>query len=240
MRRNVLSLLAAFGLALGAAQSASAADLRQPVYKAAPAPVMAAYNWSGFYMGLHAGYGWAGGEATNVGGTTVVDLNVDGFLAGAQLGWNWQAAGSPWVFGIEGDWSWTNADATGTLGGLAFTAEHNWYATATARVGYAWDRALWYVKGGAAWVDGDYCRISGGCVGNTRSGWTVGTGIEWAVADNWTAKLEYNYMDFGSDTYALLPAIAAGTDIDAHVHAVKLGLNYRFGYGGKAPISARY
>jgi outer membrane immunogenic protein len=237
MRRNVLTLLAAFGLALGMAQSASAADLRQPVYKAAPAPVIAAYNWSGFYLGIHGGYAWASEDAALVGGGTATALDPDGFLAGAQLGWNWQAPGTPWVFGIEGDWSWTNADATGTVGGLAVTSEHNWYATATARVGYAWDRTLWYVKGGAAWLDADYCRLGTGCTGNTRTGWTVGTGFEWALADSWTAKIEYNYMDFGNETFAVAPF---ATDLDTQVHAIKLGLNYRFPWGGKAPISARY
>ena len=129
---------------------------------------------------------------------TGITGNTDpsGFLGGAQIGFNWQTGA--FVFGIEGDWSWTNADGS-IASPVALTTEHNWYGTATARVGYAVDNWLWYVKGGAAWLDADYT-IGGVTFSDTRTGWTVGTGIEWALGPNWSAKLEYNYMDFGKDT----------------------------------------
>ena len=81
---------------------------------------------------------------------------------------------------------------------MALTTEHNWYGTATARVGYAVDNWLWYVKGGAAWLDADHT-IGGVTFSDTQTGWTVGTGLEWALGPNWSAKLEYNYMDFGKE-----------------------------------------
>lgn len=227
MRRLTLAILAASGIALSAT-AASAADLgRAPVYKAPPAPAPVAYNWAGFYVGGHLGYGWGtdSADATAL-GAGAGDVDVDGFLAGAQLGYNWQAGA--FVFGLEGDWSWTNGDGDVATGLGTFTAERNWYATATARVGYAWDNWLWYVKGGAAWADTDYTLVSpfipGGIAtaGDTRSGWTVGTGVEWALGPQWSAKLEYNYLDFGDDTFA-------GVNYDSENHLVKVGLNYRFG-----------
>ena len=92
------------------ASSASAADLR-PAYKAAPAPVPVAYNWSGFYAGIHGGYGW-GDINANLAGFTG-SREIDGFFGGGQIGWNWQAAGSPWVWGIEADISFGNIEDFG-------------------------------------------------------------------------------------------------------------------------------
>ena len=237
MHRFTLALAAVATIALGAT-AASAADLGQrPVYKAQPPMVVAAYNWSGFYIGGHLGYGWSKTDVhdhlTGLSGSA----DPSGFLAGGQIGFNWQTGA--FVFGIEGDGSWTNADGSRTFpGGAIVTMEHNWYATLTGRVGYAVDNWLWYVKGGGAWSDADYT-VVGPIVGTgsrsgTRSGWTVGTGLEWALAPNWSAKIEYNYLDFGNEGIG-----ATNFDVDTRVHLVKLGLNYRFDWG-KAPVVARY
>lgn len=233
MRKVTLTLLTAAGVALGA-QAASAADMSRPVYKAPPPAVVAAYNWSGFYIGGHIGYGWgsegAFDTAALVGGST----DPDGFLGGVQVGYNWQV--DRWVFGIEGDWSWTGADGATVLG-VPFSSDHSWYATLTGRLGYAWDSWMWYVKGGAAWADTEYTLLGFGTASDTRVGWTIGTGLEWAIAPNWSAKLEYNYLDFSNDSFAF---VGGPVDVDTQVHLVKLGLNYRFGDYGKAPVAARY
>jgi outer membrane immunogenic protein len=232
MRKVTLSLLAAAGIALGM-QSASAADLGRPVYKAPAPAVVAAYNWSGFYLGGHLGGAFSSEELTDIATGATASTDPDGFIGGVQAGFNWQA--DRWVFGIEGDWSWSGADGSASLVGAPYTSEHNWYATLTGRVGYAWDNWLWYVKGGAAWADIDYSYL-GVTASDTRVGWTVGTGLEWGLTPNWSAKLEYNYLDFGKDSYTF-----AGfpVDVDTQVHLVKAGLNYRFGYG-KAPVVANY
>jgi outer membrane immunogenic protein len=231
MRRFTLALAAAT-LALGVT-AASAADLgNRPVYKAQPAPVMAAYNWSGFYVGGHLGYAWGREELRDVITGVTGPSDPDGFLGGAQIGFNWQTGA--FVFGVEGDWSWTNADGSTAIPGAIVNSEHNWYSTLTARAGYAVDNWLWYVKGGAAWMDADYS-IAGVKAGETRTGWTVGTGLEWALGPNWSAKIEYNYLDFGSDRIAA----PIGVDADTQAHLVKLGLNYRFDWG-KGPVVARY
>lgn len=230
MRRFTLTLAAAATLALGVT-AASAADLgNRPVYKAQPAPVMAAYNWSGFYIGGHLGYGFGREDVRSLAGVSGA-TDPDGFLGGAQIGFNWQTGA--FVFGVEADWSWTNADGS-TVIPAAVTTEHNWYGTATARVGYAVDNWLWYVKGGAAWLDADYT-VAGVTQGDTRTGWTVGTGLEWALGPNWSAKIEYNYLDFGSERITTPLAV----DADTQAHLVKLGLNYRFDWG-KGPVTARY
>lgn len=231
MRRFTLALAAAT-LALGVT-AASAADLGQrPVYKAQPAPIMAAYNWSGFYVGGHLGYAFGREDVRDVLTGLSSATDPEGFLGGAQIGFNWQTGA--FVFGVEADWSWTNADGSTAIPGAILNTEHNWYGTATARVGYAVDNWLWYVKGGAAWMDADYS-IGGVSSGDTRTGWTVGTGLEWALGPNWSAKLEYNYLDFGSERIAA----PIGVDADTQAHLVKLGLNYRFDWG-KGPVAARY
>lgn len=251
-------LVAAAAVSLVMAMPATAADLRQPAFKAAPA--VAAYNWSGLYVGAHAGYGWADKfwqqTATN---NPVLPLDrsinsasVDGFLGGAQLGVNWQTGA--WVFGVEGDWSWTNAD--GCAGHAVFIlysacADVNWYATVTGRVGYAWDALLVYVKGGVAFADEDHVfRFMGvpdtDRPGGTRTGWTIGAGAEYGFAPNWSVKVEYAYMDFGSESLTFnylpggtAPGLVEQWDNDQDVHVVKFGINYRFGFG-KAPVVANY
>jgi outer membrane immunogenic protein len=230
MRRFTLALAAAT-VALGIS-AASAADLGQrPVYKAQPAPVVI-YNWSGFYIGGHAGYGW--GRETITDNITGVTGKTDpsGFIGGAQVGYNWQV--SQWVFGIEGDWSWTNNDGSAAIPGAIVKSEYNWYSTLTGRVGYAVDNWLWYVKGGAAWADADYS-IGGVKVGDSRSGWTVGGGLEYGLTPNWSAKIEYNYLDLGKDNIGA----PIGVHADSQVHLLKAGLNYRFDWG-KGPVTARY
>ena len=118
------------------------------------------------------------------------------------------------------------------------------------RLGYAFDRSMFYVKGGAAFMDATYSATTTAAGGvfpsstfsDTRTGWMLGVGFEQALADNWTWKIEYNYMDFGSDDVTLTTAGFGTTttlDTDTDVHVVKLGVNYRFGYS-KAPVVAKY
>ena len=242
MRRYSLVALTAVGLTIGVVQSASAADIARPVYKAAPV-VATAYNWSGFYIGIHGGYGW--GDVNLLGGSG----DIDGWFAGGTLGWNWQGAGSPWVFGIEVDSAWSNIerDVTTVAGGIVANAfsDLTYFGTARARLGYAFDRAMIYATGGLAWGHneiGASVAVPGFVVGatssNTHMGYAVGAGVEWALANNWTAKVEYLYLDLGSETY-FGGAAGGGFDASLDVHTVKVGLNYRFDWG-KGPVVARY
>lgn len=185
--------------ALFAAAPASAADVpvrqQQPYYKAAPAPV---FNWTGFYFGGHIGYGW---------GDTLVGGDMDGFLGGVQAGYNWQLSRN-WVFGIE-------ADISGTDLNNAVPAHVDYLGTLRARVGYTWDRTMFYGTGGLAWN-----RASVVGVHDTDVGYALGLGLEWAFAPNWSAKVEYMYYAF--DNTSFVPT-------DLEISTVKFGVNYRFG-----------
>jgi outer membrane immunogenic protein len=159
------------------------------------------------------------------------------------------------VLGTEVDFSWADVKGDQTsalLGGFASvsrTSKATWMGTATTRLGYAWDRVLVYSKIGAAWAHFDYndnLSILGTSVYNsgaseTRSGWTVGTGIEWAFLGNWSVKAEYDYIDFGRRTVDFAPVggfIPVNLDVDQRISQVKVGLNYRF--GGMGPVVAKY
>ena len=255
MKKTLLAGAAVAALTLGALPATAADIANQPVYKA-PVAVPMVYNWTGFYVGGNIGYGWGSEDWTQTFSSTGLPLdrsgsstNLNGFLGGAQAGFNWQAG--QWVFGLEGDWSWTNAD--GCSGHVVFPAyggctNANWYATITGRAGLAWDRTLLYGKGGVAFVDESHFITFNGVQttnnpSETRTGWTVGAGIEYAFWDNWSAKLEYNFMDFGKDnsmfTYTANPAgLSERWNIEQTVNVVKLGVNYRFNWG--APVVAKY
>jgi outer membrane immunogenic protein len=244
MRRG---LLAAVGLmsATMLSGAALAADIARPMYKAPPAGVMpVAYDWTGFYIGGHVGYGWADKSWTDSFGLAATH-HADGFLGGGQVGFNYQI--NQFVFGVEGDVSWANLSGSQTvplLGGGTDTINSNvdWTSTLTGRLGLAFDRWLVYGKGGVAWA-GDRFSTSRYTapfvteISDTRWGWTAGAGVEYAFAPQWSAKLEYNYMDFGTRNYTFA-AGGISTDIDQQIHAVKFGINYKFGGGG--PIMARY
>lgn len=220
----------AFAL-LTAASCVQAADLSRPAYKAPIA--VASYSWAGFYLGAHVGWGQAHKDwfvFVNDGGT---EHKADGFLGGGQIGFNWQSG--KWVFGVEVDASLAGFKGSSVCPQVSFTCRTKveWLATAAGRIGYAFDPILLYVKGGAAWA-GDRFRMdtvfssSVLTADQTRTGWTIGGGGEYALAGNWSAKIEYNYMDFGHKI-ASLSGIEA--DIDQQVHRVIFGLNYRFNRG---------
>jgi outer membrane immunogenic protein len=231
---------AIIGAALLVSGQALAADISAPVYRAPV--VVPAYNWSGVYVGGFGGYGTGDGNSTFLGGS----IDMDGWFGGGLIGVNYQAVGSPWVFGIEvdsafaalkGDVSATIAPATMTLGG-----EITYFGTARGRIGYAWDGVLVYGTGGFAWgkAEVDVTLTAPGISATisekkTHTGWTAGGGVEWALVDGWTAKVEYLYVALGSEEYFA----PGGFDADFNSHTVKLGLNYRFG-GGKGPIVSKY
>jgi outer membrane immunogenic protein len=236
-------LFVSVALAALVASPALAADISRPppaAYKAPP-PVVSYYNWSGCYFGGHAGGLFARKDWTEA--TTGTDLgshNADSYLAGAQVGCNIQVGGG-WVFGIQGDYAWTDANGSHTNNGFTFNTQIDSLASVTGRVGYAWDRFLGYVKGGGAWerdnYDFSFAGVTVGTASETRSGWTVGVGSEYAFTDFLTGFIEYNYYDFGnrSNTFSNGDII----DIKETKNVVKGGLNFKFG-GWGPPVGARY
>ena len=206
-------------LALGVVP-ASAADLqRRPVMPAkAPAYIAPVYNWSGFYAGINGGGGWGGSEFSAPFASGSFDTS--GGLVGGTLGYNWQV--NQIVFGLEGDIDWSNIRGSAGCGGTTCETRNDWLSTVRGRFGYAFDRFLPYVTGGAAFgnVKTDIAGI--GSSNNTKTGWTVGGGVEYGLGGPWSIKAEYLYVDLGSSDSVL------GSSADFHTNIVRAGLNYRF------------
>jgi len=214
-------LLAGIGLlALGVA-SATAADIprRQAMPAKAPAYVPPPlYNWTGLYVGINGGGGW--GRSDFSAPLASGSFNTSGALVGGTLGFNYQMGQV--VFGLEGDIDWSNLRGSGTCAGLSCSVRNNWLGTARGRLGYAIDRFMPYVTGGAAFGDIKTSVAGLGDSRTTKAGWTVGGGIEAAIAGPWTAKVEYLYVDLGRGGSVL------GSDAKFQTNIVRAGLNYRF------------
>jgi len=214
---------------------ALAADL--PAYAPEPVPVSSAYDWSGFYAGVHVGYGW--GENGYTASTNPpppafsysTDHDSDGFIGGAQVGFNIQSGN--WVFGLEGDFSGSGIDGDATVTPPGFAAisvasDVDWLATVRGRVGYAFDTTLLYATGGLAVgkIEFSYeTATDTGSDDDTFLGFAVGAGVEHAFTDRLSGKIEYLYVDLGEETFA---GTAADTEVDFTAHTVKVGLNYNF------------
>ena len=220
-------LLASIGvIALGVA-SASAADIqRRQMPTKAPVYVTPAYNWTGFYVGINGGWGWGHSDWSNLGGTA--DAKLSGGLVGGTLGYNYQIG--QLVLGLEGDIDWSNikGDATTAIcaGGTCET-RNSWLSTARGRVGYAVDRFMPYVTGGAAFGDIKATPVGFGSERETKTGWTVGGGLEAAINGPWTAKVEYLYVDLGKGSCGTA-VCGIPTDVDFKANIVRAGINYRF------------
>jgi outer membrane immunogenic protein len=216
---------------------AQAADLPARIYT--KAPVMAPVDdWTGFYIGAHAGYGWGSAKFSDPRFTPGWSLtnDMDGAIAGGQVGFNRQFG--RFVLGIEGDISWSGIEGNATdvapFAGDQYNSKAKWLGTVTGRFGYVVDHALLYAKAGGAFGDFEYNYHAVGFGPSqgtaTRAGWTVGAGIEYAIAPAWSVKAEYNYLDFGTKTLDIVPLTDGFTaDIDQKVHLFKVGVNYKLG-----------
>ena len=217
-----------------------AADLPARTYTKAPAYTApeAVYNWTGFYIGGHVGGAFAGNNS--------LEGSDARFLGGVQGGFDYQFA-TNWVIGAEAQYSWLSGGNGGVRfpAGTLVTGNTDQLGSVTGRFGYTWGPTLLYAKGGYAWRDSPNINVSlGGAgvpfttTGNNQSGYTVGAGLEYMFAPNWSAKIEYQYYNFGSTTFASGTPEIVGARFQDDEHTVKAGLNYRFGWGG--PVATRY
>ena len=231
--------LAAAIAAMGLAGAASAADMpvKAPIVKA---PVVLPYNWTGWYVGVQAGWSHVNDSQDMSSPTFAWSVSdaADGFVGGIHAGYNFQA--NQFVYGVEADFEGNTTDHTFLVGGpftatTTATEKLQWQGSLRARLGVAFDRVLVYGTGG--WAFGQFQdsyntpgTIFTESVTSTRNGWTAGAGIEYAWTGNFTARAEYRYTDWGSHTNNLNVFLAPpGTSID-HVtqSAVRVGLTYKF------------
>jgi outer membrane immunogenic protein len=235
MRRFVLAGLGL--IALGATGHAADIRMPMPVKGVAPAYVHTYYNWTGFYAGAHVGYGWADFSGSDpLAGIVTDTASARGLLYGGELGFNYQLGS--WVLGIEGEFSFGDVKYTEDFLPLASAEiKLDRIYTVAGRVGYAFDRTLIYGKFGGAWTHEEYNFMVLGATATgsvDRSGWLLGVGLEYAFMGNWSAKIEYNYMDMGSKAVTLTTTggLAVTTaNVDLTVQTIKAGVNYRFNWG---------
>jgi len=230
-------LLSAVTALLAGVSAASAADLAaRPYTKAPPAPMVAIYNWTGFYIGGNVGYGW-GDESVGLGPTNnaasiaffngtfpafipnSVKPDANGILGGGQIGYNWQAGS--FVYGLEADIQASDVKGTvntSVLPGpiVSSTSQRlDWFGTVRGRAGVAaGNTLLLYVTGGLAYGSVNHQFSASNNAGSfnttnatsTNAGWTAGAGLEWAFAPQWSIKGEYLYVDLGNRTYSTIPS----------------------------------
>ncbi|WDR03374.1 porin family protein [Devosia algicola] len=185
-----------------------------------------AYSWDGFYAGGHLGYGFGTVTSTAAGTTQQNDLR--GFDGGAQAGFNFSLGG--FILGGEIDGQFTNINHTQTVAGLAnepFGLDY--YGTARARAGFAYNQFMPFVTAGYAIGrgTGSYSQLGGTfSQSQTHSGWTAGAGVEYAATEQVSIKLEYDYTDLGTQTY--FSGTGTPTDANFRFGAIRLGANFHF------------
>lgn len=220
-------LLGASVAALLSATSAFAADLPAVAPYSAAAPA-AMYDWTGVYVGLQAGYAFGDADRENTAGFAN-SFDINGFVGGVHAGYNYQI--NSIVLGVEGDVEFSGIDGDDAgVGGNVDKVDFNWMASLRGRLGVAFNRVLVYTTGGVAFADVDATTTSGGAStsdSNSHVGWTLGAGVEVAVTQNVTARVEYRYTDFNDKTYTLTPT-ALNANYDYQIHAVRVGVSYKF------------
>ncbi|MEP7029483.1 MAG: outer membrane protein [Pseudolabrys sp.] len=218
MKRLILAGIASLAV-VSMMGAASAADMpRQramPVKAPAYAPL---YNWTGFYVGINGGGGW--GRSDTSAPFPTGSFNTTGGVVGGTVGYNVQMNQA--VFGVEGDVDWSNIRGTAPCAGNVCETRNSWLGTARGRIGYAFDRFMPFVTGGAAFGDIQNSVSGVGSSTTTKFGWALGGGLEAAIAGPWTAKVEYLYADLGRGTSVL------GADTRFNTNLVRGGINFRF------------
>lgn len=233
--KTTLSGAIAVGLLSASFTLASAADVGQAHKVFAPAP---AFTWTGLYAGLNAGYGFGDADTTLVvgGASNPFSSKYDGFIGGAQLGYDWQAGSV--VFGVEADVNYADVSGSKLIPSTTVTATNTleWFGTVRGRIGYAFDRVMPYVTGGFAFGKNklEVRDVATNVLVTdfaTHRGWAFGGGVEVAAGANWSAKVEYLHVDLGSKNSYLADTIGgAGSFMSADLKfgLVRGGINYRF------------
>lgn len=235
--------LAACGMAC-LATAAFGADLPSAPYPAPAAayipPAPPVYNWTGFYFGGNAGWGFAHNKDTGtftgglLGGATATGSgDANGAVAGGQMGFNYQV--NALVVGVEGDFDWSGLSSNSSAGGVSQTAKIPWIATIRARAGVAADRLFVYGTGGVAFIElSDNVTATGFgtlySASSTNVGWTAGVGAEFALSQNLTVRAEYLFVQ--ADYTLSGPIALAGGNLafkgTVSDNIVRAGINLKY------------
>jgi outer membrane immunogenic protein len=205
MNRLVLGAVAL--IAAVWAESAGAADF--PAYPPSGPLTVNSIGWAGPYLGGNLGYAWGS-----------VDNNPtkpSGFVGGVQAGYNWKTGS--WVFGVEGDIQATGADNTFA----PWKFSNPWFGTVRGRAGYAFNNILFYGTAGLAFGELRGMTFGGISEPHTNAGWTGGVGAEFGLAQNWSAKIEYLYVDLSDSQF-----VVTGAQNGYRFGLVRAGVNYHF------------
>ena len=217
--------------------------------KGAMAPI-ALYNWNGFYIGGNLGYGWnnISTDSTNLSGGDLITSSSDrnGVFGGGQLGYNWQFDPN-WLVGVEADID--AASITGSHDACSAPTQcshsdgkNDWFGTLRARFGFVQDNWLFFATGGVVWLHGTTTRTItlspshafdglAATASGTDAGWTVGGGIDWGFAPNWSVNLEYRYMDVNADRDFIYPTASSASrhnESTEKINTVRISLDYHF------------
>jgi len=232
---------------LGATLPVRAADLgarTSPSYRNGSdyAPPPQIFAWTGFYIGGHLGGAFS--SDSNFSGLGTGNNGNGRFLGGVQAGYDRQF-NSNWVVGVEGQYSWLSGNVGAIFpGGFAYTNDQSGLGSITGRIGYTWGPGMFYVKGGYAYSNNNETVTLAGVpivfatTGDHANGYTVGAGLEYMFAPNWSAKAEYQYYNFGSSRFEAPAALVPFGSFTTDDHVVKAGVNYRFNWVG--PVMGRY
>ncbi len=229
MNFRALLVVALSGAAIMSARAADQAVPSGPAYYP-NAYYPSSINWTGWYVGLQFGGAFGHASWTNPFTGAGDSLNPAGVLGGAQIGVNWMR--DSFLLGAEADFAGTDLESS--TAGASFRSR--WLSLVTGRVGYAFNQYLLYAKGGAAFgserttVVTNLAGITADSATTTQTGWTVGGGVEYALSPNWSARLEYDFVDLPSHGVVFVaPGIASrGASVDFTIQKVVAGINYRF------------
>ncbi|MCW5689680.1 MAG: porin family protein [Pseudolabrys sp.] len=229
------SVIVGAGILVAGTVPGAAADMA-PEYKVlAPSR---AFTWTGVYAGVNAGYAFGDADSTLVlpAASNPFSSKYDGFIGGAQLGYNWQVGSA--VFGVEAEINYADVSGSKLIPSTTVTTTNTleWFGAGRGRIGYAFERVMPYVAGGFAFGKN---KLEVNDVANnvkvsdtaTHVGWTLGGGVEVAGRDRWSARIEYIYVDLrNKDSYLadVIGGLGSYMDADLKFGLVRAGVNYRF------------
>lgn len=185
------------------------------------------FDWTGYYAGLQAGYGWGQSEITE-GAPFSITPDVDGGFVGGHVAGLWQFDQA--VIGGEADLNYSSMEGTTESGpGSTFGTDIKWFGSVNAKAGYAMDRLLVYGVGGVAFAGIETSQISGAAFTETKTnvGWTVGAGVDYALTDKFIVGAQYRYYDFGTEHYDVAEPFN-DRDQNVKLNTVGINLSYKF------------